>query len=684
MKKSSPVASLLIKGADVWADGEFKRADVRISGGLVSEIAESILPGKGERTIDACGCHLLPGLVDLHVHLREPGFSYKETVATGTQAAARGGFTTVCAMPNVNPVPDSAEHLRTQLDIISKDALIEVLPYASITEKRSGKQPVDHSALAGMTAGFSDDGSGVQDEQMMRRCMASIAPTGAVLAAHCEVDRLLNGGYIHDGEWARKNGHRGICSRSEWEEVERDIRLAAETGCRLHICHISTRESVEAVRRAKEAGLAVTCETAPHYLAFCDEDLRDEGRFKMNPPLRSAEDRMALRQGVQDGTIDAIATDHAPHSADEKARGLEKSAMGVVGLETSLGATYTYMVKSGDISLEKLVDIMSLAPRRILGREEDVIRVGAPADMTLVDFRKEYTVNPEDFKSKGRSTPFAGTRLSGSVLMTIAQGRIVYDALSEYGGFHKYTVRENKKIARKTWRMRLSGPTGMLHHPGQFVEIAIPGKFLRRPISVCEYDQEGLTLLYDVVGAGTEEMSRLKVGDAIEMLNGLGNGFDTEFGLKRGLAGKTALLIGGGIGNAPLIGLAADMKSKGVKPVAVLGFASGADVSGADELQSMGVETHIATVDGTMGHKGFVTDLIDTLEDEFGYFYACGPLPMLKAVCGSLGMPGQVSMESRMGCGFGACMCCSIELRKGPARICKEGPVFDKDELIWK
>lgn len=684
MKKSSPIASLLIKGAEVWTDGEFKRVDVRINDGRVSEIERSIQPGSEERVVDATGCHLLPGLVDLHVHFREPGYSYKETIATGTEAAARGGFTLVCAMPNVNPVPDSLEHLQTQLDIIESDALIEVLPYASITINRSGKKPVDHAALVGMTAGFSDDGSGVQDELMMRDCMSSVADTGAMLAAHCEVESLLDGGYIHDGEWAKRHGHRGICSRSEWEEIERDIRLAAETGCRLHICHISTKEGVDAVRQAKEAGLPVTCETGPHYLAFCDEDLQDEGRFKMNPPLRSDADRRALREGVADGTIDVIATDHAPHSADEKSRGLEKSAMGVVGLETSLAAIYTFMVKGGEISLERLVDIMSLTPRRLLGRDTDVIRVGAAADMVLADFHKDYTVDPAEFKSKGRSTPFEGAVLSGEVMMTMADGRIVYDTLSAYSGFRQYRVLENKKIARKTWRMRLAGETGMLHSPGQFVNIVIPGKFLRRPISVSGYDSDGLTLLYDVVGAGTEEMSRLKAGDTIEMLNGLGNGFDVEFGIKKGLSDKTPLLIGGGIGDAPLIGLACDLLARGIRPVAVLGFASGSDISGADELQSLGVETYVATVDGTMGHEGFVTDLIASLDREFGYFYACGPLPMLRAVCTQLDIPGQVSMESRMGCGFGVCMCCSLELKSGPARICKEGPVFDKDELIWK
>ncbi len=419
--------TMLIKGAEVWREGAFRPMDVLIEGGVIARISPSIAPEDGVEVIDASGCHLLPGLVDLHVHLREPGYSYKETIATGTAAAARGGFTTVCAMPNVNPVPDSADTLAAQEAIIRRDAIVEVLPYASITLKRLGKDLTDHSALAGRVAGFSDDGTGVQDDDVMRRSMTSVARTGKMLAAHCEVDSLLRKGYIHDGAYAAAHGHRGICSRSEWEEVERDIRLAEETGCRLHVCHISTAESVEAVRRGKARGVKVTCETAPHYLAFCDSDLKEDGRFKMNPPLRSASDRQALLEGIKDGTIDAIATDHAPHSAEEKSRGLEKSAMGVVGLETSLGASYTYTVAKGLISLERLVELMSVTPRRLLGKDTAPIAEGKRADMTLVDFRREWKVDPVSFLSKGRSTPFEGMTLKGNVLMTIADGKLVWE-----------------------------------------------------------------------------------------------------------------------------------------------------------------------------------------------------------------------------------------------------------------
>ena len=353
----------------------------------------------------------LPGLADVHVHFREPGFSYKETIKTGSEAALAGGYTAVCTMPNLKPAPDSLENLRQQLDIIERDAVIKVIPYATITRQRLGHELVDYAALAPYVAGFSDDGSGVQDEDVMRAAMKGIAPTGKILAAHCEVNSLLRGGYIHDGEYARKNGHRGICSESEWREIERNIRLAAETGCRLHICHISTAESVALIRDARKAGIEVTCETGPHYLTFCDEDLQEHGRFKMNPPIRSRHDRDALIEGIVDGTIECIATDHAPHSADEKSRGLEKSAMGVVGLETALAAVYTTLVKPGIISLEKLVEIMSTNPRRIFGIEGD------PGKVT-VDFSENFIVNPATFKSLGKATPFEGMQLYGKILKT--------------------------------------------------------------------------------------------------------------------------------------------------------------------------------------------------------------------------------------------------------------------------
>lgn len=352
----------------------------------------------------------LPSLVDMHVHFREPGFSYKETIRTGSEAARAGGFTTVCTMPNVNPVPDSIETLRVQLDKICHEAVIRVIPFASITQKRMGRELVDFESLAPYVAGFSDDGSGVQDEDVMRRAMEAIARTGKILAAHCEVNSLVKGGYVHDSERLRRMGHKGICSESEWKEIERDIRLAEETGCRLHICHVSTKEGVALIRDAKARGVAVTAETAPHYLVFCDEDVEESGRFKMNPPLRCREDMEALRKALAEGTIDVVATDHAPHTMQEKSNGLAHSAMGIVGLETAFAAVYTYMVLPGRMTLDDLVRAMATRPREILGIEDN--------GYIQVDLDASFVVEPAKFKSLGRSTPFGGLRLQGKVLDT--------------------------------------------------------------------------------------------------------------------------------------------------------------------------------------------------------------------------------------------------------------------------
>ena len=407
-------------------NGLIESADVAISNGVIERIGIDIQPLQGDKVYDCTGLTVMSGFVDLHVHLREPGFSAKETIATGTAAAAHGGFTTVCSMPNLAPAPDSVENLKQQLDIIERDAVIKVLPYATITRKRIGDELVDFAALKPYVAGFSDDGTGVQSEEVMRAAMAEAAKNEAIIAAHCEVDELLRGGYIHDGEYARINGHRGICSESEWKQVERDIELVAETGCRYHVCHISTKETVELIRQAKARGLKVTCETGPHYLTMCDMDLKEEGRFKMNPPIRSAEDRDALIAGLQDGTIDVVATDHAPHTAEEKSRGLERSAMGVVGIETSFAVVYTKLVKAGIISLEKAVDVLAEAPRKIFGLGGG-LQEGEAADITVFDLEKEFTVDPSTFLSKGHSTPFEGWQLQGECCLTLVDGRVAYE-----------------------------------------------------------------------------------------------------------------------------------------------------------------------------------------------------------------------------------------------------------------
>ena len=418
----------VIKGCEVFTDGRFVPFDVEVDGGIVSRVEPGIVPAQGIPVFNFDNCRIVPGLVDVHVHLREPGFSYKETMATGTAAAARGGYTAVCAMPNLNPVPDSAEHLAAELEAIRRGASVAVYPYGALTVGERGEEMADIAALAGSVAAFSDDGRGVQSADMMRECMRAVAGTGKILAAHCEVNALLNGGYIHDGEYARAHGHRGICSESEWREVERDLSLAAETGCAFHVCHVSTGESVELIRQAKRRGVDVTAETAPHYLLLTDADLQEDGRFKMNPPLRGEADRAALIEALLDGTIDMIATDHAPHSAEEKSRGLENSAMGVVGLECAFAVLYTGLVETGVLTLERLTELMSCAPARRFKLPGGEIKAGSPANLAVFDTDTEYTIDPAEFASKGRATPFEGWRVKGKCLMTVCAGRTVWKA----------------------------------------------------------------------------------------------------------------------------------------------------------------------------------------------------------------------------------------------------------------
>ena len=414
--------------AEVYRDGRFERGTVAVERGFFVEAGR---PGPEDRVVDLRGLHLVPGLVDVHVHLREPGFPQKETVATGTAAAARGGYTAVCPMPNLCPVPDTPQTLRAETDLIRRDAAVRVYPYASITLGQRGCGClVDFEALAPDVVGFSDDGRGVQSAELMEEAMRRAAAVGKPIVAHCEADDLLRGGYIHDGEYCRAHGHRGISSESEWRQVERDIALAEKTGCRYHVCHVSTRESVELVRRAKARGLRVSCETAPHYLILCDEDLREEGRFKMNPPLRSRADREALVAGIQDGTIEVIATDHAPHTAAEKLRGLERSAMGIVGLECAFPLLYKYMVLPGILSLERLVALMSDNPRRIFSLGGG-IRPGGPADFTVFDLGARYRIDPSSFLSKGRATPFAAWPVQGRAVLTVVGGRAAYDEMKK-------------------------------------------------------------------------------------------------------------------------------------------------------------------------------------------------------------------------------------------------------------
>ncbi len=421
---------MLLKNGFVYTGNDFVKADLLISGGRVVDISENI---------DVCcdsvynlnNLYIFPGFTDVHVHLREPGFSHKETIKSGSRACARGGFTHIYSMPNLNPAPDGVETIKIQLDIINKDSEIEVIPYGTITKERKGETLADLDGMKDLAVAFSDDGSGIQTKELMKDAMLKAKSLDKIIAAHCEDNSLLKGGYIHDGEYAKKNGHKGICSESEWGQIARDLELAKETGVKYHVCHISTKESVEVIRKAKQEGVDVTCETGPHYLVFNDMDLQEDGRFKMNPPIRSEEDRVALIEGIKDGTIDMIATDHAPHSFEEKSKGLKDSMMGVVGIETSFPVCYTHLVKKNIITLEKLIKLMAENPANRFSKFNKLEK-GAVCDICIFDLDKEYEINPEDFLSMGKSTPFKGEKVFGECVATLYKDKFVYGDLKQY------------------------------------------------------------------------------------------------------------------------------------------------------------------------------------------------------------------------------------------------------------
>ena len=406
----------LFRNANVYSNGEFKKQNMLLDGASLS-----VFTGDVSR-IDAPvfdNTAIFPGFCDVHVHFREPGFSYKETIATGSLASAHGGYTAVCTMPNLTPPPDCPENLKIQTDIIKRDAKIAVFPYGTITKGQAGLELSDMDAMKKSVIGYSDDGKGIQTEEVMLAAMKKAHELGKMIVAHCEDNSLLRGGYIHDGEYAAANGHRGICSESEFGQIARDLELVKKTGCKYHVCHISTKESVNIIRRAKAEGVDVTCETAPHYLTLCDTQIENHGRFKMNPPIRSSADRDALIEGIKDGTVDMIATDHAPHSAEEKSRGLEKSNMGVVGIETAFPVSYTYLVKTGAITLERLIELLSVNPRERFGITTDV-------GFTVFDLGDEYVIDPAEFLSMGKSTPFEGVKVFGRCLATVYDGKFAY------------------------------------------------------------------------------------------------------------------------------------------------------------------------------------------------------------------------------------------------------------------
>ena len=419
------MGKLLLKGGIVVSEGVSRKVDVLVADGKIAAIGEMLTADAETEVFDAEGCIVTYGLADVHVHLREPGYSAKETITTGTRASARGGVTTVCSMPNLQPAPDAPETIAVEQQMIDEQAVIEVLPFATISSHRAGRELADIEALRPLSVGYSDDGNGIQTEPLMREAMKRIAAVDGIIAAHCEDDSLLHAGYIHDGEYARTHNHKGICSESEWGPIKRDVKLAEEEGCRYHVCHISTKESVEIIREAKHKCAHISCETAPHYLVLCDADLKEEGRFKMNPPLRAAEDKAALIEGIKDGTIEVIATDHAPHTAEEKSRGLKGSMMGIVGIETSFAICYTHLVRKGVITIEKLIQLMSENPRRIF-RLGGAMQVGERADIAVFDVTKPYIIDTAEFLSMGKATPFEGEEVYGRCMLTLFGGEKVW------------------------------------------------------------------------------------------------------------------------------------------------------------------------------------------------------------------------------------------------------------------
>lgn len=406
----------------VYTSKGFVKKDLFVSPKDVSFVNNS----STSRIIDCTGKVILPGFVDVHVHLREPGFFYKETIKSGTKAAAKGGYTTVCSMPNVKPSPVDLETLKVQLDIIQKDAVINVIPYGRISNHLN-EDLADLENMAPYVCGYSDDGKGVQNQTLMIEAMEKAKQLNKLIVAHCEDESLVNNGYIHDGEYAKIHHHQGIPSISEWIQVKRDIELVKQTGCKYHVCHVSSKESVDLIRKAKKEGVDISCETAAHYLLLTDLDLKEEGRFKMNPPLRSEEDKLALIEGIKDGTVDMIASDHAPHSEEEKNKGLKNSLFGIVGLETTFSLLYTYLVKTNLISLEKLVEIMAINPAKRFNLDGGYIAEGSKPNLVIVDLNEEEVIDSQKFVSKGKATPFDGYKVNGIINKTIYQGEVVYD-----------------------------------------------------------------------------------------------------------------------------------------------------------------------------------------------------------------------------------------------------------------
>lgn len=636
----------------------------------IDEVLRGSIPFIDSLNFQSNNCFVFPGFTDVHVHLREPGFLYKETISTGSAAAAAGGFTNIVTMPNLKPCPHNITNLRVQLEAIKRSGLVNILPTAAITVNEEGRELADIEGLAEYVLGFTDDGRGVMSEELMREAMIRAKKVGKPIIAHCEDEN-----YPKDS------------SEAEYKQLERDLKLVRETGCRYHVCHLSTKESVALIRDAKADGLPITCETAPHYLVL-DRDLikedikkKDGGRFKMNPPIKRSEDREALIEAIQDGTVDMIATDHAPHSKAEKSKGFKDSAFGIVGLETAFPVLYTELVLKDLISLDKLIDLMSVRSGEIFGigtgakTSEEAIKSG---EYTIWNLDEEYAIDPSKFLTKGRSTPFEGCKVKGKNVMTVIDSKKIH---TEKSLDQKMTITGNKPVSEGFYELKLEGNHG-IDKPGQFVNIKLEGFYLRRPLSVCDFDDKSVTVIYKVVGRGTEALSQMKEGGFLEVLTPLGNGFTEKEG--------NPILIGGGAGTATMYGLCKRFADKGRKPMVIAGFRRKEEVFYKEEYEKLGTQLHLSTEDGSEGTKGFVTDIIAKLkrDSKIGsdtVFYVCGPEGMLKAVDETMpeNIEGQFSFEERMGCGFGACMGCSCETKYGNKRICKEGPVLQREEIIW-
>jgi len=671
--------TILFKNARIFHEGRIEKGDLLIKDGLIAAIGAN-LKDDTAKDVNLEGKLLVHNFIDMHTHLRDPGLTYKEDVNTGTMSALYGGYGTVIAMANTKPVMDNADTVQVLRDKVKDEGHVHVYTYAAITKGLKGEELTDMEGLMkdDMVIGFSDDGVGVQDDDMMDEAMHMAHDLDTILVCHCEDnDELKPGGCVHDGIYAKEHNLVGINNASEYNEVRRDIKMALRHDTRFHVCHISTRESVEALRTGRSESLKISGEVTPHHLVFDENDIVGEDEFyKMNPPLRSKEDHEALIEGLKDGTITAISTDHAPHATSEKRKGMTDAAFGIIGLQHAFPIIYTKLVRTGIVPLETVLAALTTGPADILRLEGD-IRVGAKANICVFDLNDHYEIKEQDLKSKAINTPFLGERVYGRLMCNIVDGELT-DML-DATPMSDMTVKSHQELVPDVYEMVLEGDAARaLSMPGQFINLKLTSQmtpYLRRPMSVCDYDKHHIKLIYRKVGVGTAVMAALKPGDKLNVLSGLGHGFDVA------KTQKKALVIGGGLGVPPMYRLTKDLLSAGLDVTVVLGFNSADDVFYAREFEAL-APTYLATMDGSLGTKGTVLDAIKANNVDYDYYYACGPLPMLEALA-QFDENGQLSYEARMGCGFGACMGCSQPMKDGSSkRVCLEGPVFDASEVM--